>query len=290
MDSVTESQEIEKYRSLMVGLAYRLVGSVVEAEDIVQEAFIKWLHTDKNTIRSLKSWLYTVTTRLALDYLKSAKVKRESYIGPWLPEPYIHDSRSPDSLYEMDESISMALLVVLERLTLLERGAYILHDIFNFNYVGIAEILNQSIENCRQLVSRARKKIKTTKSPYSPNQEEYLELTDAFFQAIKKGDMDQLIAVLSDKVTFHADGGGKAVAADDILSGTQEVAEFLMKKISRPLNGKGATLKNVWFNGSPGVVLAFKSRAVTAFNFVIEDNKILKIHAMRNPDKLSRFG
>ncbi|GMT50237.1 MAG: RNA polymerase sigma factor SigJ [bacterium] len=289
MNSVTESRELEQYRRLMIGLAYRIVGSVAEAEDIVQEAFIKWIHVDKDTIQSPKSWLFTVTTRLALDYLKSAKVKREFYIGPWLPEPYIHDNRSPDSIYEIDESISMALMVVLERLTLLERGSYILHDIFKFQYTEIADILNQSIVNCRQLVSRARKRIKINKSSYSPNQQEYLELTHAFFDALKNGDMDRLIAVLSDKVTLHADGGGKVTAAEDIINGVQEVAAFLMKKISRPLNGKGADVKGIWFNGSPGVVLSFKLRPVTAFNFQIESNKIIKIHAVRNPDKLTRF-
>lgn len=283
----------ETQRSRLLGLAYRITGSISDAEDIVQEAFIRWSASDADKIDSVPAWLTTVTTRLALDYLKSAHRQRESYIGPWLPEPFIAELHQPEQERELDESITMALLVLLEQLSPNERAAFILHDIFHFDFSETAAILNKSGSACRQLASRARKKIEPDKITPSLNTDKttHSDIVAAFFSAVKDGHMQGLIELLQDNVIFHADGGGKASAASRILQGREAVIKFLIKAVSRSLVKASGQLqaRQIWFNGSPGLVLWIAGEPITAFNFEIVEGCICKIHALRNPDKLRFF-
>ena len=182
----TVLETFEAHRSKLIGLAYRITGSIAEAEDIAQETFLKWADADHKAIQSPYSWLVTVATRMALDHLKSARVQREAYIGPWLPEPLIADNETPENKHELDESITMALLVLLERLSPGERASFILHDLFHFNFDEVGEILDKTGGSCRKLASRAREKIDKDAVQYNPNKEDHLEIVSAFFGAVKK--------------------------------------------------------------------------------------------------------
>ena len=283
----------EMNRSTLLSLAYRITGSIAEAEDIVQDAFIKWSHANHGTIQSPRSWLMTVVTRQAMDHLKSARVQRESYIGPWLPEPFINpDNKTPEVEHELDETITMALLVLLEQLTPGERASFILHDLFHYHFDEIARILNKTGASCRKLASRAREKIDKDALSQTLNKEDYIQIIDAFFEAVKKGDMAGLESLLRENVIMHTDGGGKAAAAVKLLEGLDTVAHFLIKVVSPNLSQTGdeaTSISNVWFNGTPGFVLWKDKKPVSAFNFAIKGNKIKSIYALRNPDKLKFF-
>jgi RNA polymerase sigma-70 factor (ECF subfamily) len=305
MMSATAIDAFKTHRSNLIGLVYRITGSRAEAEDIVQEIFIKWIDTDHQKINSARAWLMKIATRMALDYMKSASVKRVSYIGPWLPEPYIEENRSteqeleidkgnisPDKELELDESISMALLVLLEILSPAERASFILHDLFHFDFEEIGEILEKSESSCRKLASRARLKIGKDPIGAKQNTDEHIQMLTAFFNAIKNGDVTGLVALLKENVTLHPDGGGKAMASLEMVKGAVSVSEFLMEKV-RPgfmaSESTDVTIRMTWFNGSPGLIVRDRGTPVTAFNFEMEAGVIKNIHALRNPDKLRVF-
>ncbi|MFV1983872.1 MAG: RNA polymerase sigma factor SigJ [Thiohalomonadales bacterium] len=282
----------ELHQSKLIGLAYRITGSIAEAEDITQETFLKWAATDQKKIQAPYSWLMKVATRMSLDHLKSARVQRESYIGPWLPEPFITDYKTPEAEHELDESITMALLVLLEQLAPGERAVFILHDLFHFNFDEIGEILDKSGTSCRKLASRARAKITRDKIQESSNKSVHKEIIAAFFNAVKKGDVNNLTSLLKDDVIIHVDDGGKAKAALKILKGQQTIATFLVNVVTPDFSGMNSeeiTNTYLWFNGSPGFVIRENSKPVSAFNFEIKNHKIKKIHVLRNPDKLKFF-
>lgn len=290
--SSTVLETFEHYRLNLIGLAYRITGSVAEAEDIVQDTFIKWSHADQETIQSPRFWLMTVVTRQAMDYLKSARVQRETYIGPWLPEPFVSDIDTPEKAKELDETITMALLVLLEQLTPGERASFILHDLFQYNFDEIGKILKKTGASCRKLASRAREKIDKDAIQQTLNKEEHTQIVEAFFDAVKKGDMINLVSLLRENVIMHTDGGGKASAALKLLEGVNTVATFLIKVVSPNLSQTGeseTSITNVWFNGAPGFVIWQNAQPISAFNFAIQGNRIKRIYALRNPDKLKFF-
>lgn len=283
----------EKYRASLIGLAYRITGSISEAEDITQDAFLKWNAADHASIQSPHAWLMKVVTRLSLDYLKSTKHKRESYVGPWLPEPYLADADTPADQHELDETITMALLVLLDRLSPAERASFILHDLFHFQFSEISHILDIKAASCRKLASRARVKIAQSSFSDNVSKAEHDKIVTAFFAAIKNGDVSQLVALLKDNVALHADGGGKAVAALQIIEGLDAVVNFLLKYVAPAYKAiaksEKMSLRYVWFNGSDGFIIQAAKRTISAFNFLIIDNKIKTIHVLRNPDKLKYF-
>lgn len=289
----TAIETFEAYRGKLIGVAYRITGSISEAEDIAQETFLKWADADHTSIHSPQAWLIKVATRMALDHLKSAKVQRQVYIGPWLPEPFIEDEEIPENRQELDESITMALLLLLEQLSPDERASFILHDLFHFNFEETADILGKTSVSCRKLASRARQKIDTQARQTVPDKHEHLAIVNAFFSAVKQGNMEDLLALLQEDAVLHTDGGGKAIAALEILNGAETVAEFLLQKVSPAFaatdSGK-VEKKYIWFNGAPGLVLWWNAEPITAFNFEVENRAIKKIHALRNPDKLKFFG
>lgn len=293
MKSASGLDIFEFHRSELIGLAYRITGSRTEAEDIVQETFLKWMHADQSSIVSVRAWLMKVATRLSLDYLKSAKVKRMSYIGPWLPEPFITDEQTPASELEMDESISMALLVLLEQLSPAERASFILHDLFQYRFDEIGDILERTESSCRKLASRARAKIGRDTLEPTQDKAEHVQMLTTFSDAVKKGDMTELVTLLKDDVTFHSDGGGKVAASRKVLHGSEVIAKFFLKVVRPDWLSKKAsemTISTTWFNGAPGMIVRQAGQPITAFNFELDKGVIKSIHALRNPDKLRLFG
>src|SRR4051812_26463881 len=218
--SVT-SDAYGELRPLSFAIAYRMLGSVAEAEDIVQEAFLR-LHRSAGEVEHPKAFLATVTTRLAIDQLRSARARRETYAGPWLPEPVLTDSR-PD-----DESVSMALLVTLESLSPVERAVFLLHDVFDYGYDEISGIVGKSRDNCRQLALRARRHVEARRSRFEPSREQREALAARFFAAVREGEVDQLVALLAEDAVMTGDGGGKAAALKAPLHGGEKVARFLL--------------------------------------------------------------
>lgn len=277
----------EQSRQRLFGLAYRITGSISDSEDILQECFLRW-QAETNVIRSDQAWLTTVVTRLALDHIKSAEEKRKSYIGPWLPEPLAEPQDEPDSLHELDQSITLALLVVLDQLSASERAAYILHDLFDYSFDEIAAILDKSSAACRKLASRGRAKVQEQPTVSSVPTEQHNAMIEAFFNATRQADSEGLLKLLSKDVIFHSDGGGKAAAGRRIFQGQAEVLDWIERVLFRFFHQPDADIqfKQHWFNGAPGMLVFHEGQLVTAFNFTVDDSGIRHIYALRNPDKL----
>ena len=286
------SVKFEASRDKLFGIAYRITGSVGEAEDIVQETYIRWSKRNSGDIQNLDAWLSTVATRLSLDYLKSARHQRQSYIGPWLPEPLIESRNEPENAHQIDQSVTMALMVLLDQLSVTERASYILHDLFNYSFKDISKMLDHSVASCRKLASRSREKIRAKPKLTAVSSEQHQKHIDAFFKATRDADHDALLNLLSDDVVFHTDGGGKAAAARNVLVGRSEVLAWFSRVLT-PAFGQWQKLEEKrsieWFNGSPGLVLWQGDKAISAFSFSIERSRSRQIYVLRNPDKLKYF-
>jgi len=290
MDDAVAQTQI--HRNALIAYAYRITGSLEDAKDITQETILKYINANIQEIRNPKAWMFKVATNLCLDFLKSARHTRESYIGPWLPEPYIEEDHDLYNELELDESLSMALLVLMEKLSPKEKTAYILHDIFDFSHHEIADMVNTSVQNSRQLSSRAKKKLKLDKSSFTPSTDEHIQLTNSFLKAVKMGDFENLKKIFSDEIKFHSDGGGKALAFRKVLyKDSSYISKFFIDNVSTPYLDKesGANIETRWFNGALGVIIWHNNSIVTAFSFKISDQKIAGIYALRNPDKLKYF-
>lgn len=285
--------QTQEYRNSLISYVYKIIGSQEEAKDIVQETIIRFIGKKHDEIENTKAWLFKVATNLALDFLRSAKNKREIYIGTWLPEPYIEEKTHQNNEIELDESLSMALLVLMEKLSVKERIAYILHDLFEFKHKEIADILQTSIQNSRQLNSRANKKLQTKKKKYTPTKQEHIKLTNSFLKALKEGDFKELKNMFKEEVSLYSDGGGKAIAARKVLYGDNDYISKFLVKVTKHLfeasNKNHVEISTIWFNGSLGVILKENGKVITSYSFEIKDNMILNIFALRNPDKLKCF-
>jgi RNA polymerase sigma-70 factor (ECF subfamily) len=278
--SVT-SDAYERLRPLSFSIAYRMLGSVAEAEDIVQEAFLR-LHRDGEDVEHPKAFVATVTTRLAIDQLRSARVRRETYTGPWLPEPVITDSR-PD-----DDSVSMALLVTLESLTPVERAVFLLHDVFDYGYDEIAEIVGKTRENCRQLALRARRHVDARQPRFEPSREQREQLAARFFDAVREGDLDGLVALLAEDAVITGDGGGKASALPAPLVGSRKIAPVLLG-FMRIAARRGYELEFTEVNGMPGALVREDGQILSAMSLDIVDGRIAAVYSVVNPDKLGHL-
>ena len=277
---------------MLLGLAYRITGCRSEAEDILHDVFIKWAQADKHTMVYPKQWLTKVTTNLAFDLLKSARVQRESYIGPWLPEPYFEHSNSPDDEMALDQSISVALMLLLEKLNPGERISFILHDLFHFSFEEIAGFVGASAVACRQQASRARSKLSQEQSRKVVTQGEHKRFTLAFFKAVKQGNVNQLRDMLKDDVVLFSDGGGKVEAAPFPIVGSNTVAQFLHRYVQPDfanVDSGISSMRLIVFNGSPGLLLSVNGIITTALQIEVVDDNIQNIYAHRNPDKLKIF-
>ena len=270
----------EQLRPLSFSIAYRMLGSVSEAEDVVQEAFLRLHRTDD--VEHPKAFVATVTTRLAIDELRSARARRETYPGPWLPEPVVTDSR-PD-----DESVSMALLVTLESLSPVERAVFLLHDVFDYGYDEIAEIVGKSRDNCRQLALRARRHVEARRTRFEPSREQREALAGRFFAAINDGDLDGLVTLLAEDAVMTGDGGGKAAARPTPLHGGSKVARFLLG-LARFGERHEYTFSFAEINGQPGMLAFERDQVVAAMTIDIVDGRVTAIHSQANPDKLAHL-
>jgi RNA polymerase sigma-70 factor (ECF subfamily) len=274
--SVT-AEAFQAHRPLAFGIAYRMLGSVTDAEDVVQEAFLR-LHQEH--VASPRAFLGTVVTRLAIDRLRSAQRRRETYPGEWLPEPVVGDEL-PDP-----DSISMALLVTLESLSPVERAVFLLHDVFDYGYDEIAEIVGKSRDNCRQLALRARRHVEARRPRFDPSAEQRARLVRRFFEAIGDGDMDGLVSMLAEDATIYGDGGGKAPARATPLTGAAKIARFVLG-LTRIAERDGLQVEPARVNGQPGALVRGRDGAVTAAMSVdVEGGRITAIRSVVNPDKL----
>ena len=286
------SKEAEVHRKALISYVYRLTGSYEEAKDITQECLLKYLTFEKEEILNSKAWMFKVATNLSRDFLKSARNTKESYIGPWLPEPYIEEATDTSSDLELDESLSIALMIIIQTLSIKERAAYILHDILEFKHKEIASLLDINIESSRQLSSRANKKIKSKQDPSPTSSAQHNELSYSFLDAIKTGNTQALINIFQHDVQLLADGGGKVSALKEVLYGDNTfIANFLINVLKKAFKNQEEKLelKSTYFNGSLGLLLFYDNKLETAYSFEINENKIAKIFVHRNPDKLELF-
>jgi len=279
--------QFEAYRPLMFSIAYRMLGSATEAEDIVQEAYLRYQTISPEQITSLKAFLSTVVTRLCLDRLESAQNQRETYIGPWLPEPVLTDSdefATPASQAELHDSLSIAFLTLLEALTPLERAVFLLREVFDYDYAEIAEMIGRDEAACRQLFSRAKKHITEHRPRFKASQETHRQILNQFIQATSTGELDGLMQLLTEDVVLWADGGGKARgAAIRPLQGRDAVAKFLLASTRLADNFRVEVAE---VNGESAVIIRTNSSVIAVLSIAVDDGLISEVRAMGNPDKL----
>ena len=267
-------------RPRLTRIAYRMLGSVADAEDVVQDAFLRWMGADHDAVREPEAFLRRIVTRLCLDHLKSARVRRETYVGPWLPEPLVEDGD------EDRDDITLPLMLALERLSPLERAAFLLHDVFGLGFEEVAATIGRDTAACRQLAARARGHVRAARPRYRMDAARGLEIANAFFTASRSGDMGALGAMLAQDVSLHSDGGGKRPATVRPALGFAQVMQ--VHKALGVLFGKyGSTLlRTCRINGLPGFVTREADGEIQTTALAIEDGRISAIYVMRNPDKL----
>ena len=278
-------KDFERHRSLLFSIAYRMLGSVADAEDVVQEAYLRWQQAPEAEVRSPRSYLSTVVTRLSIDRLRSARARREEYVGPWLPEPLVSERAEEVAvLDELSESLSTAFLVVLESLNPVERAVFLLREVFDYDYEEISRILGKSEDNCRQIAHRARQSVAARRPRFerSPEQEE--RLSRQFLEACMSGDMEGLISLLSEDVTLWSDGGGKVAAAPYPIYGPERVARFLLGVLRTVPPGFSARPAQV--NGAPGVVGYVDGSPTGVVALDVVDGRLHGVRIVVNPDKL----
>ena len=284
----------EPYRRRLLGLAYRMLGSITDAEDAVQETYLRWHGAGRDKVSDPRAFLMTTTTRICLDMLTSARARREEYVGPWLPEPVVDTAAlAADSQTEMAEDLSFALLLTLERLSPLERAAFLLHDVFDFSFAQVAITLERSESACRQLAARARARVRAVRPRGIAAQRvhpgdldaKHFELLSAFVEATRSGDLNALTQLLAHDVHVETDGGGKVAAALNALDGADRVARFLIGAARKGWR-EDFTLRFAAINGLPGIIIDGQAGTVQTAAFDIEGGVIRALYIVRNPDKL----
>jgi RNA polymerase sigma-70 factor (ECF subfamily) len=286
MDQRTEL--FQRHRRRLLGIAYRMLGSTADAEDVLQDAWLRWNESDTDSLRSAEAWLVTVVSRLAIDRLRAARTERASYPGFWLPEPWVEpiDEDSPQSLLERADDVSVALLRVLEQLGPEERVAFVLRQAFDMDYADLAAALGKSQAACRQLVHRASERVQAGRPRFEASAESHRQLVEAFALAAGRGDLAGMQDLLADEAALVGDGGGKARAFDFVLTGARRLAQLYFA-VARRYAGQ-VTYRVVRVNGQPGLArfIGGALESVQAFEFAGE--RIAAIHVQRNPDKLVR--
>ena len=287
---MTRAEEFEQLRPLLFAIAYRILGSVSEAEDAVQET---WLRFDTSSTQptSTKAFLSAVVTRISIDVLRSARVRREEYVGPWFPEPLLTDPyEDPEHSAELADSLSMAALLLLERLSPLERAVFVLREVFGFGFPEVASAVGRSEAACRQLALRARRHMDTGRPRFEADRREREELAERFFDAFREGDVDGLRELLAADVHLVGDGGGKAPRWPKGILGAENVARVLAASV-RPLAQIGAVVEPHPVNGQPGAVFRDRDgKVLTTWALDIRDGQIQTIRSVLNPDKLGHLG
>jgi RNA polymerase sigma-70 factor, ECF subfamily len=287
---VSSASSFEEQRRPLLRLAYRMLGSVAEAEDMIQEAWLRWHAADKSAIDNPKAFLTTIVTRLCLDQLKSARSRRETYVGAWLPEPLIEAGPIHDTGYEdLAEDLSVALMLTLERLSPLERAAFLLHDVFDLDFDAVAEVLGRTNTACRRLAARARAHVRASPPRFTASAEAGDALARAFAEASRSGDVAALQHLLTDDVVLMTDGGGKRPAAVNPVQGADKVARFFAGLVHKFGYGQIEPLEIVRINGLPGFISVEKGGVLQTTALEIQGDLIARIYIVRNPDKLAHI-
>jgi len=268
-------------RPRLIRLAYRMLGSVAEAEDVVQDAYLRWLATDHDQVRQPAALLHTIVTRLCLNELKSARRRRQAYVGPWLPEPVL-DLGEP----ETGDDITLALMIALERLSPLERAAFLLHDVFGMDFEAVAQAIGRESAACRKLASRARGHVHAARPRFPVTREQGQKIAEAFFAASRHGDMEGLRALLADDVAAFADGGGKVPASPHPLAGIDAVLERHAQLAREFARTPSVLVRYAILDGLPGFITVEADGIVQATALQIDEGRIVAIYVTRNPDKL----
>jgi RNA polymerase sigma-70 factor (ECF subfamily) len=286
MDDATLT--FDSHRPRMQGIAYRMLGSMAEAEEVVQDAWLRWHEAAKDTFDSAEAWLVTVVTRLSIDRLRAAKVQREHYIGAWMPEPMLTEAPdTPEQLLERADNISVAFLAVLERLAPEARAAFLLREVFDADYDEVARTLGKTEAACRQLVHRAKVQVQEGRPRFTVPRETHERLLRAFADAAARGSLQDLKALMAEDVELIGDGGGKVQTFSKILRGSQRLAQLYYSLWRRM--GPAVRMEMVDINGEPGMLRFVDGELESAQTFEIENDRIVRIRAQRNPDKLARI-
>lgn len=287
MSPATESTStFEALRPHLLGVAYRMLGSVMEAEDAVQDAWLRWQAAPRDDVANPRAWLVTTVTRLCLDTLTSARARRETYVGPWLPEPLLtarEPAPSPEERIERGESISFAFLLLLERLAPVERAVLLLHDVFDYGYGEIAGMVGKTEAACRQVLHRARERVAEPRRRFTASYDERLALTRRFIEASGHGDMDGLLAVLAPRATLTSDGGGVVAAALNVIKGADKIARLSVHLVIKAPRDR---VEYVELNGEPAVLLYVGGTLDSAIIVHAEGGQIVELLSVRNPEKL----
>jgi RNA polymerase sigma-70 factor, ECF subfamily len=281
-------------RPLLFSIAYRMLGSVAEAEDLVQESFLRYQGAleEGTSIESPKAYLSAVVTRLSIDHLRSARVRKEAYVGEWLPEPLLTDSGAPEGARDTEraDSLSMAFLLLLERLSPVERAVFLLHDVFDYDFREIAAIVERSEDNCRQLAVRARRHIEEHKPRFEASREAREQLAARFLEAVEEGDFGALIDLLAADVVVYGDGGGKVPSWPQPIFGRDRVAR-LMRGLRQIVAELGVTIRRAEVNGQPGAMFFDPSgRLINVWTLDIADGQVQTVRSVINPEKLGHLG
>jgi RNA polymerase sigma-70 factor, ECF subfamily len=278
-----------QYRGLLFSVAYRMLGSVADAEDMLQETFLKWQQASVEEVRSPRAFLVTIISRLSINHLQSAQSQREKYFGEWLPEPLVTDERSdPLSLVRVDETLSMAFLALLERLTPVERAVFLLREVFEYEYAEIAEVLHLTEANCRQILRRARQHVSAMRPRFKASRRKQHDLLKRFMHATESGDMDGLMALLAEDVVLHSDGGGKGLAVPKAVEGADKVARGVLGGMKK-LVPAGTTRRIVEVNGEPGVVRYLDGKPFSVLTLQGREGLVRAIYLVTNPEKLAHI-
>ena len=274
----------EAHRGRLWGVAYRMLGSRADADDMVQEAYLRWHGAPIAEVRTPEAWLVTTTTRLCIDRLRQLRAEREAYVGPWLPEPLVDEAPPADAATELASDLSVAFLALLERLAPEERAAFLLHDVFDSDYDEIAAALGKSEAACRQIVSRARRRVRDERPRVRVSAAAREQLVESFMRAIELRDRDALLAIVAEEATLTSDGGGKAKAAQKVVRGGTSVVRFLLG-VLRAAHER-LTLQKIVVNGETGIAVRVDGRLLSVMSLVTNDDQVLGVYSVLNPDKL----
>ncbi len=285
MATPAEEQEFARQRPRLFGLAYRMLGSRSDAEDVLQDAWLRWQGAERRELRSTEAWLTTVVTRLSIDRLRAAKTEREHYTGPWLPEPLVgQELPAPDRAAELASDVSLAFLMVLERLAPEERAVFLLREVFDSDYPEIAQMLGKNEAACRQMLHRAKERLREERPRFQVNPEAHRRLLERFVAAAGSGDRDQLMALFAEDVRFTGDGGGKVKSVLKVIAGAERVTRLLQAFYR--LAGPRLTYRPALVNGEPGLLRFLDGELDAAITCISDGSRILDLYVVRNPDKL----
>ena len=280
----TAAATFEKHRSRLTGLAYRMLGSRADAEDVVQEAYVRWHQAQPGSVENPEAWLVTATSRLAIDRLRRLKTEREAYVGPWLPEPIVSPA-PPDRNLELSDDLSIAFLALLERLAPEERAAFLLHDVFDVGYREIASVIERSETACRQVVHRARERVRGEHKRFDVDNASKTELLQKFMIAVEARNEQAILELFAPDATWTADGGGKTAAAPRPIVGAERIAKLVMG-LREKFWAVNRTLEFATVNGEAGLCIRDGERLAATMSIATDGQRILAVYAVVNPDKL----